>query len=115
MESPFRGRTPEEQERNVRYARACLRDCLLRGEAPLASHLLYAQDGVLRDEAEGERVLGMEAGWEWTRVAEAVVVYGDLGLSAGMKEGVKRALECGRVVESRGLPEDAMALVMGSS
>ncbi len=45
LESPYGG-TPEEVERNVKYARACLRDCLLRGEAPFASHLLYTQPGV---------------------------------------------------------------------
>ena len=34
VESPFAGDT----ERNIRYARACLADCLRRGEAPFASH-----------------------------------------------------------------------------
>lgn len=38
IESPYAG----DVERNVRYARASLSDCLRRGEAPLASHLLYA-------------------------------------------------------------------------
>ena len=35
MESPFAGAV----QQNVHYARLCLRDCLLRGEAPIASHL----------------------------------------------------------------------------
>ena len=37
LESPYAGRDQAEIHGNVLYARACLRDCLLRGEAPLAS------------------------------------------------------------------------------
>lgn len=43
LESPFAGHV----ESNIEYARACIRDSLLRGEAPLASHLLYTQPGIL--------------------------------------------------------------------
>ena len=45
IESPFAGDT----ETNIKYARECLRDSIFRGEAPLASHVLYTQDGVLDD------------------------------------------------------------------
>ncbi len=45
IESPFAG----DVERNVRYARAAMRDCLMRRETPYASHLLYTQEGVLDD------------------------------------------------------------------
>jgi hypothetical protein len=38
VESPYAG----DVERNVKYAKACMLDCLHRGEAPFASHLLYA-------------------------------------------------------------------------
>lgn len=41
VESPYAG----EVEANVTYARACVRDCVLRGEAPIASHLLFTQPG----------------------------------------------------------------------
>ena len=37
IESPYAGNVEENEE----YARKCLRDCLMRGEAPFASHLLY--------------------------------------------------------------------------
>ena len=46
VESPYAG----DIEKNMRYLRACIRDCLLRGETPYASHALYTQDGVLRDD-----------------------------------------------------------------
>lgn len=80
LESPYAG----DIDRNVAFARACLRDCLQRGEAPIASHLLFTQEGVLRDDVPGERRLGIDAGLEWYRAAEAAVFYLNLGESSGM-------------------------------
>jgi hypothetical protein len=100
VESPFAG----DVERNQRYARAALADCLSRGEAPFASHLLYTQAGVLDDSVSEQRRQGIDAGLCWGRVAEASVVYVDLGVSKGMELGVARALEEGRSVEYRKIP-----------
>jgi hypothetical protein len=72
LESPFAG----DVERNLRYARAALRDSLHRGEAPLASHLLYTQPGVLLD-ADG---------------------------TEGMAQGIERATREGRPLEFRNVP-----------
>jgi hypothetical protein len=80
LESPYAG----EVELNVAYARAAMRDSLLRGEAPFASHLLYTQPGVLDDDIPLEREHGIEAGWAWHEVAALVVFYIDLGYSPGM-------------------------------
>ena len=99
LESPYMG----DVERNIAYARACLRDCLLRGEAPIASHLLYTQPGVLDDNKPEERRLGIEAGLLWGALAEATVVYTDYGFSRGMKFGIERAEKKGRPVEYRRL------------
>lgn len=88
LESPFAGRNHEETEANIRYARRCLHDCLMRGEAPIASHLLYTQPGVLDDKEPMERQLGMNAGFAWNKLAQAVVVYTDLGISDGMLDGI---------------------------
>jgi len=99
LESPYAG----DVEANVEYARACLRDCLLRGEAPIASHLLYTQPGVLDDDNPEERKLGIDAGLEWGVHAEASVVYTDLGISTGMKYGIERASLEGRPVEYRAI------------
>lgn len=98
VESPLAG----DVERNIAYANACLRDCLLRGEAPFASHLLYAR-GALDDNDIKERALGIEAGLEWGNVAEATVVYTDLGISVGMRYGVEHAMMLNRPVEYREL------------
>jgi hypothetical protein len=97
VESPYAG----EVARNERYARACLADCLRRGEAPFASHLLYTQPGVLRDGVNPERVLGIRAGFAWGRMADATVVYTDLGLSPGMQAGIDDARDNWRPVEYR--------------
>lgn len=87
IESPYAG----DVEANLRYARACLLDALRRGEAPLASHLLYTQ--VLNDDDPEERALGMAAGFNWNDCADAVVVYTDRGISAGMEAGIRYARE----------------------
>lgn len=95
----------QESARNVAYARAALHDCLRRGEAPFASHLLYTQAGVLDDTVTDERTLGIEAGLAWKRVADVSVVYTDLGISEGMRLAIARALARGRPVEYRELAD----------
>jgi hypothetical protein len=80
IESPYAG----EIEANVEYARACMRDSLERGEAPIASHLIYTQPGILRDEVPSERQWGIDAGLAWRRVAELAVFYIDRNWSGGM-------------------------------
>ena len=100
VESPYAG----DMERNIRYARAAVRDCVLRGEAPIASHLLFTQPGILRDEVPEERTLGIEAGLAWAPVADASVFYVDLGWSRGMEGAHARAKIEGRPVVIRRIP-----------
>ena len=100
VESPYAG----DRRRNVAYARACVRDCLLRGEAPYASHLLYTQPGVLEDSIPEERKLGIEAGFAFRECAVRTVVYTDLGYSLGMAQGISDANAKGRPIEYRTLP-----------
>lgn len=100
IESPFAG----DVERNTAYARACLRDCLRRGEAPFASHLLYTQPGVLDDGLPHERTQGIAAGLAIGERADATVVYTDLGISGGMQQGIAAAGDARRPVEYRSLP-----------
>ena len=82
LESPFAG----DIERNIEFARKCMRDCILRGEAPIASHLLYTQDGILNDDIEIERSLGIAMGLTWAKEADYAVFYTDNGWSSGMKD-----------------------------
>lgn len=108
LESPYKG----DVKKNLRYARACLRDSLLRGESPLASHLLFTQKGVLDDNLPDERIVGIEAGLAWGAKADATVVYEDLGWSEGMRLGVDRARQQGRPVEVRRLPPETLNQVL---
>lgn len=101
IESPFSGISKEDLARNQRYLRAAMRDAILRGEAPFASHGLYTQEGVLDDRKSDERQLGMEAGFAWIPSAEASVAYEDLGMSGGMIEGIRRAEQVGKPTERR--------------
>lgn len=101
VESPYAG----DIEKNVRYARAAIRDSLSRGEAPIASHLLYTQPGVLIDEVPSERQWGIDAGLAWGVVADATVVYSDLGTSRGMEYGISNAKGAGRPIEFRTIPD----------
>lgn len=99
LESPYAGNV----EQNVEYARRCVRDSLMRGEAPIASHLLYTQPGILDDDVPAERAQGIDAGLAWRRVADASVVYVDFGISRGMQYGIEAAQKAGRPVEYRRL------------
>lgn len=83
--SPWRGNTI----RNLKYAMACMKDCLNRGESPLASHLLFTQ--CLNDWQDEERDLGIEAGQAWLQYADCCVVYADYGISEGMHNDIEEA------------------------
>jgi hypothetical protein len=102
IESPYAG----DIEKNLKYLRACMRDCLLRNEAPFASHALYTQPGVLKDEVPYERELGILSGFAWRASSDATVVYTDLGFSKGMDYGIQHAVEIAHPIEYRSLGED---------
>lgn len=99
LESPFAG----DIEANVAYARACIRDALMRGESPVASHLLYTQAGILDDLDPVERAHGINAGHAWIHGANAMVVYTDRGISSGMKAGISSAQMNGLQIEYRSI------------
>lgn len=104
LESPYGSPDPAVRERNLSYLRAAMRDCVLRGESPYASHGLLTQPGVLVDEVPEERKLGIAAGFVWRPLARKTVVYRDLGISTGMEHGIKHARSIGHEVEYRSLP-----------
>ena len=111
VESPFAARKPDGSwdpagvEEYLRYVRAAMHDCLLKGEAPYASHALYTQPGVLDDQVPAERELGINGGFAWNTRAECSIFFVDRGISSGMKQGIKNAIECGRPIEVRSLAD----------
>lgn len=107
LESPYAGTSPYrliawwQRRQNIRFARFAIRDCLSRNEAPIASHLLYTQPGILRDSDPHERERGIIAGLLWGELAEKTVVYTALGISSGMKRGIDAAKRDNRSIEYR--------------
>ena len=97
LESPYAG----DIERNVEYARKCIRHSLSLGESPIASHLLYTQDGILDDTIPNERMLGINAGLAWKEVAELQVFYIDYGYSNGMRYAFNYSKEHNIPIEER--------------
>jgi hypothetical protein len=79
IESPFAGDVP----RNKAYLQACIRDCLMRGETPYASHQMLTE--ALDDNVPEQREQGMAAGWAMRETIGFVAFYVDLGWSGGMK------------------------------
>lgn len=101
IESPYSGQV----KRNVAYARAAMVDCLARGEACIASHLLITQ--VYNDLDPEQRATGIAAGHAWIPVADALVVYTDYGISSGMSQGIAFAAQQeGVEIEYRKILED---------
>lgn len=97
IESPYAG----DVKANEAYARKCVADSLSRGEAPIASHLLYTQPGILDDTIPEERAKGIAAGLAWGEQADLTALYMDRGMSKGMQQGVEHAQKNGRPVEIR--------------
>lgn len=103
IESPYASDTIQGRKDNITYLRRCLRDSLMRGEAPFASHAIYTQYGVLDDEFADERALGIAAGISWGSTADLVVVYIDRGISSGMIQGIVAATVRRARIEVRAL------------
>jgi hypothetical protein len=97
IESPYAG----DIEENVRYARECMTHSLSLGEAPIASHLLYTQEGILDDSIPEERALGIAAGLAWRVVAERHAFYEDRGWSRGMLAALEILKKEGKSYEIR--------------
>ena len=109
IESPFAGKSHWrlvrwwQQRQNVKYARACVRDSLNRGEAPIASHILYTQKGILNDNIPVERQQGIDAGLAWRRVNDFTACYTDRGITKGMRYGITAAESARKIVVYRSL------------
>ncbi len=99
VESPYAG----DIEANEAYARKAALDCLKRGEAPIASHLLFTQKGLLDDNDPHQRQAGIAAGHAWIHVADAIIVYTDNGISSGMRAGIDVANRYNIPIEYRKL------------
>ena len=105
IESPFKGATPEQEAQHKRYLNLCIRDSVMRGETPYASHRMLTE--ALDDADPAERELGIAAGFDM-RIAlleagAVTVIYDDYGISDGMRRGIRHAENIGCRVETRTL------------
>jgi hypothetical protein len=117
IESPCAGRVPSwvhmrwlaslferfDRWRNMRYALACVRDSLARGEFPYASHVFFDRRGLLDDADPNERCSGMTAGLAWSVRATVFAFYVDRGFSSGMSAAHLAAIKAGAHVVVRRL------------
>ena len=103
VESPYMNESEAQVRKNLLYARACVRDCLMKGEIPFASHLFFTQPGILDDNVPSEREKGINAGKNLIESLPGIVtvVYHDLGISRGMSDGIARAKRNKRNIEYR--------------
>lgn len=108
LESPYAANTVRTVDEHIAFARSCVRDCLFRNESVIASHLLYTQEGILRDDVSDERILGINAGLAWTGVANYSVFYTDCGWSSGMLGALHKAVVRHRPFKIRGLIKPAI-------
>lgn len=105
VETPFDATSVEE---HTNYLHLCLRDCLMRGEAPMAASV-YRQPTIVNDSDPWERRLAIHAGTEWAATAEATIIYTDFGITKEMRESIAAADGLGRTVEYRKLqPEETL-------
>lgn len=95
LESPYAGNVTE----NLSYLNECIRDSLLRGEAPFASHWMYTK--AFDDNDTEQRKIGIQAGYAWWPGAERIIFYTDLGWSSGMEYAWDRCIHYGFSVEER--------------
>jgi len=103
VESPYSG----NHDLNEAYAEFVMYDCIINyHESPYASHLLYTRRFVLNDDVESERNLGIKAGFCWRDVADKTVFYTDIGMTKGMKKGIRDCITKNKPYEIRILPID---------
>jgi len=107
IESPFAG-----GYKNVVYGRRAVLDSLSRGESPYASHLLYAQKGMLDDRNPEQRKRGIVAANGWLEVADYVAVYCDLGITTGMGIGMVKAARMQKSIRLRWIIESTREIVL---
>lgn len=89
--SPYRGKTEEEQERNVRLARRYSKLAYSLGFTPFAPHLIYPQ--FLDDTKQDERDGGIRCGLDILQTCAEVWVCGT-NITDGMKREIQFAKLC---------------------
>jgi hypothetical protein len=93
VEVPFLGENNLERNGNLAYLSACVADCLLRGEAPMAVPLSVVC-GVTPEAAE---LVADSISLQWRPFADATVAYVDRGVTPAMKKRLQAAADADEV------------------
>ena len=99
IESPWAGLDAGTKAK--RYLRNCIRDSLVRGEIPWASHAMLAWTEALYEMEEEQREEGMEVNKQMIQKVDLVAFYVDFGMSKGMERAWLWAGYMGKKREKR--------------
>jgi hypothetical protein len=83
------------------YLSACIRDAVMRGEVPIASHAMFCVASDFNDEVDADRALGLTAARVMIQNCQLVAVYCDHGISEGMRRAMEFAFSINKPVETR--------------
>ncbi len=90
--SPYAGDVAANTAAALDYCRYVIKkNCI-----PVASHILYAATGMLNDDSEEERELGLMFGLSLLAVCDEIWVFGEV--SAGMQQEITEAKKLGKRV-----------------
>lgn len=87
--SPFRATAKNGLAKHIDYAKAACRQVFEEGDHPFAPHLLYPS--FLNDHSPADRERGIAAGLTILSACDALYVFTELGVSAGMEEEISFA------------------------
>ena len=90
--SRYAGNVEENTAAALDYCRYVIKENCI----PVASHILYVASGMLNDESETERELGLMFGLSLLAVCDEVWVFGNI--SAGMQQEITEAKKLGKRV-----------------
>lgn len=98
--TPFMSEDPAKKDMFYRYAKRAVKDCLNRGEAPLASHIFF-YEFFNNNLIQTERDMGFISQVSWIKDCDMVVVYMDFGITQAMKAALDVAKLKNRRIEYR--------------
>jgi hypothetical protein len=100
---PYRTSAASQHFNDEIYYRACLRDSIEAGEAPLAAPILYLASGVLSTETLSNIDLSSEIAQSWYLTADACIVYTDHDLTLEMESIISKLQKENITIEYRKL------------